>query len=103
MKYLLATVHRYPKFYKTDGTSIELELNYVDHKIISTIDENGQLMHHQIGGTPPCVGNLWLVDSIDESLLKLAAHGVYPFASKVAARENAKRLGLTTFKYIPVP
>lgn len=103
MKYLLATIHRYPKFYKLDGNTVDIELNYVESKTVSTIDENGELTHHKVSGTPPCVGNLWLVESIEEALHKLAAQGVYPFTSKAAAKENAKRLGLSTFKYIPVP
>lgn len=103
MRYLLASGHRYPKFYKPNGEVVEVELNYVDSKTISSIDENGQLTHHQIGGSPPCFGNMWLVDSVEDSLQRLASLGVYPFVSKIAAKENAKRLGLATFKYIPVP
>lgn len=103
MRYLLVTGHRVPNFYKTDGSIVEVELNYVDTKVISSIDENAKLIHKQVGGTPPCVGNVWLVDSVDESLHYLAAHDVYPFINKAAAREHAKRLNLKSFKYIPVP
>lgn len=103
MRYLLTTGHRTPKFYKVDGSIVELELNYVDSKTISSIDKSGQLAHLQVGGTPPCAGNVWLVNSVEESLHCLAAHGVYPFITKEAARGNAKRLGLQSFKYIPVP
>ena len=46
---------------------------------------------------------MWLVDSVEESLHKLEANGVFPFTTKAAARENAKRLDLSTFKYIAVP
>ncbi|CAH1592833.1 hypothetical protein R7D97_20690 [Vibrio sp. Vb5031] len=103
MRYLLTTGHRIPKFYKTDGSIVEVELNYVENKTVSSIDEHGGLSHVKIGGTPPCVGNVWLVDSVEESLHKLEANGVYPFITKAAARENAKRLELKTFKYIAVP
>ncbi|MCC3803886.1 hypothetical protein IB292_02435 [Vibrio parahaemolyticus] len=103
MRYLLTTGHRVPRFYRADGSIVEVELNYVDTKLISSIDESGKLTHKQDGGTPPCTGNVWLVDSVDESLHCLAAHDVYPFVNKAAARENAKRLGLQTFKYIAVP
>jgi len=44
-----------------------------------------------------------MVDSIEESLHRLNAKGVYPFKNKSAAREHARRLGLSSFKYIPVP
>ncbi|EGQ9240205.1 hypothetical protein RJY99_003577 [Vibrio vulnificus] len=103
MRYLLTTGHRVPRFYRADGSIVDVELNYVDTKLISSIDESGKLTHKQVGGTPPCTGNVWLVDSVDESLHCLAAHDVYPFVNKAAARENAKRLGLQTFKYIAVP
>ncbi len=103
MRYLLTTGHRFPKFYKADGSIVEIDLNYVESKTISSIDEYGKLIHKQVGGTPPCAESSWLVDSIEESLGTLAAQGVYPFVSKAAARENAKRLGLQTFKYIAVP
>lgn len=103
MRYLLTTVHRYPKFYKADGSIVEIELNYVDVKVFSSIDETGKLTHHQIGGTPPCVDGHWLVDSVEEALHRLETKDVYPFVSKAAAKENAKRLGLQTFKYIAVP
>ena len=54
MRYLLVTGHRYPKFYKSDSSIVEVELNYVETKTISSINEQGQLNHLQIGGTPPC-------------------------------------------------
>lgn len=103
VRYLLVTGHRIPSFYKADGTIVEIKLNYVDRKTISSIDELGQLSHALVAGTPPCVGNVWMVDSVENSLLRLAAEEVYPFVNKAAARENAKRLGLQSFKYIAVP
>ncbi|KIF53089.1 MULTISPECIES: hypothetical protein [Vibrio harveyi group] len=103
LRYLLTTVHRIPKFYKPDGSIVELELDYLENKTISSIDEHGHLNHVKIGGTPPCVGNVWLVSSVEESLTCLSDLGVYPFINKAAARANAKRLGLQSFKYIPVP
>jgi len=103
MRYLLTTGHKFPKFYKADGSIVEIDLNYVESKVISSIDDLGQLRHVQISGTPPCVDSTWMVDSVEEAVLRLEAHGVYPFVSKTAARENAKRLGLQTFKYIAVP
>ena len=103
MRYLLVTGHRYPKFYKLDGSIVEIELNYVDTKVFSSIDETGKLTHMKIGGTPPCVDGHWLVDSVEEALHRLEAREVYPFITKAAAKENAKRLDLKTFKYIPVP
>ncbi|MEI8659293.1 hypothetical protein [Vibrio sp. Hal054] len=103
MRYLLTTVHKYPHFYKSDGSIVQLDLNYAESKTISSIDEQGQLNHVQVSGTPPCVDNVWLVDSVEEALSRLEVHGVYPFESKVAARENAKRLGLKSFKYIAIP
>lgn len=102
MRYLLTTGHRIPKFYKSDGSIVEATLNYVDSKTISSIDEAGTLSHVQVSGSPPCVGNIWLVDSVDAALAHLATLGIYPFATKSAARANAKRLGLQSFKYIPV-
>ncbi|MPW34966.1 hypothetical protein [Vibrio sp. B1Z05] len=103
MRYLLTTGHRIPKFYNADGSIVEIELNYVDTKLVSSIDESGKLTHKQVCGTSPCIGNIWLVDSVDKSLYRLAEHDVYPYINKAAARENAKRLGLQTFKYISVP
>ncbi|CAH1592682.1 conserved hypothetical protein [Vibrio jasicida] len=103
MRYLLTTVHKHPKFYAADGSIVEVELKYVEHKTISSIDENGQLNHRKIGGSPPVVGNIWMVNSIEDSLRLLEKLGVYPFESKASAKLNAKRLGLQTFKYLPVP
>lgn len=103
MRYLLTTGHRIPRFYKADGSIVEVELNYVENKTVSSIDEHGRLSHVKIGGTPPCVGNVWLVDSVEESLCCLSEQGVHPYINKAAARANAKRLGLQSFKYIPVP
>ncbi|EHA1126413.1 hypothetical protein BOO92_19505 [Vibrio navarrensis] len=103
MRYLLTTGHRIPKFYRADGSIVEVALNYVESKTVSSIDEQGQLSHFLIGGSPPCAGGLWLVDSVEESLHRLSLHGVYPFINKAAARENAKRLELLSFKYIAVP
>ena len=103
MRYLLTTMHRYPKFYKLDGSIVEIKLNYVESKTVSSIDEQGQLSHVQISGSPPCIGDLWMVDSIEESLHRLEVYGVYPYISKAAARDNAQRLGLQSFKYIAVP
>ncbi|MEZ8238590.1 MULTISPECIES: hypothetical protein [Vibrio] len=103
MRYLLVTGHKYPKFYKVDGSIVEIELNYVDEKVFSSMDETGKLTHRQIGGTQPCVDGHWLVDSVEEALSSLETKDVYPFVSKAAAKENAKRLGLKTFKYIAVP
>ncbi|CAH6954923.1 conserved hypothetical protein [Vibrio chagasii] len=103
MRYLLVTGHRYPKFYKADGSVIEVELNYVESKVFSSIDEKGKLTHWHIGGTSPCVDGHWLVDSVEEALSRLETKDVYPFISKAAAKENAKRMGLQTFKYIAVP
>lgn len=90
-------------FYRADGTLVELELNYVEEKTLLYIDEEGVLMHRKIGGTPPCIENHWMVDSVEESLHRLESHGVYPFKDKSVAKLNAKRLGLQSFKYIPVP
>lgn len=103
MRYLLTTGHRLPKFYKADGSVMEVDLNYVESKNISSIDEFGRLKHISVSGTPPCVDQVWLVDSVEEALNRLEARGIYPFASKAAARENAKRLGLQSYKYIAVP
>ncbi len=104
MRYLLVTGHRYPKFYKANGDTVELELNYVDSKVISSIDEHGQLIKQIVSGSmSPCVDNVWLVDSIEKSLLRLESYDVYPFKDKKTARENAKRLRLQAFKYIAVP
>lgn len=103
MRYMLVTGHKYPKFYKVDGSIVEIELNYVDEKVFSSIDETGKLTHRQIGCTTPCADGHWLVDSVEEALSRLETKDVYPFVSKAAAKENAKRLGLKTFKYIAVP
>ncbi|WP_221076565.1 hypothetical protein [Agarivorans aestuarii] len=103
MKYLLTTGHRIPKFYRADGSVVEIELNYVESKTVSLINEEGQLSHLHISGTPPCAGNVWLVDSVEESLRRLTEQGVHPFMNKASARANAKRLGLQSFKYIAVP
>lgn len=103
MRYLLVTGHRYPNFYKVDGSVLEIDLNYADSKVIFEIDEAGNIVHQKLSGTPPCVGNVWMVDSIEESLHRLEANDVYPFKNKSAAREHAKRLELSSFKYIPVP
>jgi len=67
------------------------------------MNEKGELSHLQIAGTPPCVGNVWLVDSVEESLLcRLSEQGVHPYINKAAAKANAKMLGLQSFKYIAV-
>lgn len=103
MRYLLCTTSRYPHFYRADGTTVAVELNYVQSKTLSDIDENGELVHLEVSGTPPTVNDIWMVDSVEHALSVLSGYGVYPFKSKSIAKENAKRLGLKTFKYIPVP
>ncbi|MER0262601.1 hypothetical protein ABRZ80_20535 [Vibrio vulnificus] len=103
MRYLLTTGHRYPKFYKVDGAVVDVDLPYVTLKVISEIDEDGQILHREVRGSPPVASGFWLVKSVEEALLRLADEGVYPFKNKSAARECAKRLGLQTFKYIAVP
>ncbi|ARR10307.1 hypothetical protein HJ202_19015 [Vibrio parahaemolyticus] len=103
MRYLLVTVHNYPRFYKSDGEIVHIDLNYVDSKTISSLDENGDLFHVKVSGSPPCVRDIWLIDSVDVALDTLASYGIYPFKNKAAARANAKRLGLSAFKYIAVP
>ncbi|MCD9558246.1 MULTISPECIES: hypothetical protein [Photobacterium] len=103
MRYLLVTGHRLPKFYKANGEVAEVELNYIESKTVAEIDEEGVLSYTTFGGTPPTVRNHWMVDSIEKSLVKLSKHDVFPYKSKLAAKENAKRLGLQSFKYIPVP
>ncbi|USD58631.1 hypothetical protein [Vibrio sp. SCSIO 43155] len=102
MRYYLVTSHRYPKFYDLAGSIIEVELNYVDTKTISEINDSGELVHHSFGGTPPVVNGVWMVDSVEKAYSELSRRGIYPFASKVAAKEHAKRLDLKTFKYLPV-
>lgn len=102
MRYLITTTHRPPRFYKTDGTTVCVDLRYVENKTISSINEKGELSHLQIAGTPPCVGNVWLVDSVEESLRRLSEQGVHPYINKAAAKANAKKLGLESFKYIAV-
>ncbi|MDP2573542.1 hypothetical protein Q8W40_15215 [Vibrio penaeicida] len=103
MRYLLATTHKFPRFYRADGTVVEIELKYVDYKTFHEIDEFGQLTYRTIGGSPPCVDKEWMVESIEESLQVLKNSDVFPFKNKDAAKKNALRLGLETFKYIPVP
>ncbi|EGQ9239448.1 hypothetical protein [Vibrio vulnificus] len=103
MKYLLVTSHRIPKFYDLKGNVVEVDLDYVESKTFSLIDENGQLIHQNIGGSPPTVLNNWMVNSIEQSLSILAQNDVYPFISKQAAKMFAKQLGLTAFRYIPLP
>ncbi|ELP5729242.1 hypothetical protein QTV44_002508 [Vibrio vulnificus] len=102
MRYLLVTGHSIPKFYRPDGNTVEVELNYVSSKTISSFNEAGEITSEQVGGSPPCAGNIWLVDSIEEALQRLAEKGVYPFINKQAARTTAQRLGLLSYKYIPV-
>lgn len=103
MRYLLTTGNRAPKFYKSDGSIVTVELDYIETKTLSSIDELGQLSHTQVKGVTPCVDGLWMVSSIEDSLQRLADKGVYPFITKAAAKQNAKRLRLSSFKYIAVP
>jgi len=102
MRYLLITGHDSPKFYKPDGSIVELELKYVKGKTITSTDEQGQIVSHTVIGRP-CIDGVWMVDSVEKALRALSTHGIYPYLNKSAARENAKRIGLKSFKYIPVP
>ena len=102
MKYLLVTMHNKPKFYKANGEVVELELNYVESKTFGETDGAGRIYFTKIGGNSAVVQNHWMVDSIEQSLKELNAHDIYPYKSKVLAKENAIRLGLKSFKYIPV-
>jgi hypothetical protein len=101
LRYLLTTGHNEPKFYKPDGSIVELELKYVKGKTITSIDEQGRIVSQTVRGRPS-VDGIWMVDSVEKALRLLAKHGIYPYLSKSAARENAKRIGLTFFKYISV-
>ncbi|WP_240224701.1 hypothetical protein [Rheinheimera hassiensis] len=101
MRYLLTTGHNEPKFYKQDGSIVELELKYIKSRTITSIDEHGRIVSHTVTGLPSNV-DIWMVDSVEKALRLLAKHGIYPYSSKSAARANAKRIGLTTFKYISV-
>jgi len=103
MRYLLATSHAEPKFYKPDATVIAVELNYVQRIIVSSADEHGHVTHTEIRGTAPVADNVWLVASVDEALEILKSVGVYPFTNKQAAKLFAKNHGLSSFRYIPVP
>lgn len=103
MRYLLTTTSRDPKFYKSDGSIVTVELNYVETKTLSSIDELGRLSQTQVRGMTACIDGMWMVDSIEDSLQRLEEKGVYPFITKAAAKQNAKRLGLPSFKYIAVP
>lgn len=102
MRYLLITGHDSPKFYKPDGSIVELGFKYAKVKTITSTDEQGCIVSQTVMGRP-CVDGIWMVDSVEKALRTLARHGVFPYLSKSAARENAKRIGLKSFKYIPVP
>jgi hypothetical protein len=101
LRYLLTTGHNEPKFYKPDGSIVELQLKYVLVKTIISIDEKGRNVSQTVRGFST-VDGIWMVDSVEKSLRLLAEHGIHPYLSKSAARENAKRIGLRSFKYIPV-
>lgn len=103
MRYFLTSVHSLPMFYNVDGDLVSVDLDYVESKAISYIDEFGVLLHRDVGGKPPVVDGIWLVRSVEDSLKILSENGIYPYKNKLAARENAKRLGLKSFKYIAVP
>lgn len=103
MRVLLVTGHRFPRFYSLNGEIVEAALNYVEKKTFSYVDEEGQLVHQQLTGSTAIVLNHWMVDSVEKALCQLSESGVYPFKNKNAAKEHAKRLGLQSFKYLPVP
>ncbi|PMN69679.1 hypothetical protein [Enterovibrio norvegicus] len=108
MRYYLITTHQRPKFYRANGSVVDAELSYVDKKEIRTLNANGELSIQTIEG---CRGNdllsdksgTWIIRNMDDAIATLEKAAVYPFESKEAARQHAKQLEITSFKYLPVP
>lgn len=102
VRYYLINTSRIPKFFKADGTLVEVKLKYVGRKKQYSLDRDGQLAVDIMGGTPPNIGNLWLVDNVELAMETLAEHDIFPYIDKASAKERAKQLGLVGFKYLPV-
>ncbi len=43
-----------------------------------------------------------MVKNVDDAIAELGKAGIYPFESKEAAKQYAKQLSLTSFKYLPI-
>ncbi len=80
-----------------------MDLDYVRKKVVISLDEYGDMVRDEIRSDDAVVGEDWMVESVDQALSILSANGVYPYTNKSAARANAERLGLQSYRYICVP
>lgn len=102
MRCYLITTHSTPKFYKANGDVVSVDLMYVSEKITQTLNSDGELTREKHCSNSAMCGNIWMVESYEEAIKILAQAEIFPFESKVAAKNYAKQLGLQSFKYLQV-
>ncbi|EOD80346.1 hypothetical protein D515_00634 [Grimontia indica] len=57
----------------------------------------------QLDSAPSSELTLWLmVENVGHAIAELDKAGIYHFESKGAAKQYAKQLSLTSFKYLPI-
>ncbi|OEE37289.1 hypothetical protein A1QO_04075 [Vibrio genomosp. F10 str. ZF-129] len=100
MKCYLISAHKSPRFYKPDGSLIEVELNYVEEKTYNCIDSMGRVITKTVGGSFRVTGGVWLVEDVCQSVKTLEEKGIYPFESRSELKEFAKTHKITRYKYI---
>ncbi|MFD2176402.1 hypothetical protein [Veronia pacifica] len=104
MRHYLITTHQPPKFYRVDGSIAEVELTYVAQKDYWTLDGSGNLTNKLIcSGSSSIASGHWMVRNIEGAIEELQKAEIYPFESKQAAKQYAKQLAITSFKYLSIP
>ncbi|MFL7025444.1 hypothetical protein BCS58_14280 [Enterovibrio norvegicus] len=105
MRYYLITTHQRPKFYRANGSVVDVELSYVDKKEVRTPNANGELSIQTIEGrrgsdSLSIASGTWMISNMDDAIATLEKAAVYPFESKEAAKQYAKQLAITSFRYL---
>lgn len=107
MRCYLITQHKRPKFYRVDGSIADIDLPYVSKKEFKTLNARGELKTQIIGGSSgnessTIVNRAWMVSNTEDAITTLENADVYPFESKEAARQYARKAGILSFKYLPI-
>ena len=103
MKCLLITTHEPVRFFKQDGSSVSVELDYVTTKTLKTLSCTGELYTHIKACNLSVIDATWMVSNVTDAIKTLDTHGIYPFESKEAAKIFARNKKLTGFKYLKLP